>query len=212
MIECRDVSVAYEGTTPIRHLNLLVNPGATAIMGPSGSGKSTLLRLIAGLQSPTSGEVLIGGRHVEVATWNRSSDLRVSSVYQDYRLVSFLTVRENVELAAEVRGLARPSGGEIVHALGRVRLDPELLDRMPRTLSGGQQQRVAIARALLSHSQVIVADEPTGALDTGNTLRVGELLAQLGSEGQTIVVATHDERVAALMGATVQLDDIASSP
>lgn len=204
MLTIDQVSVAYGGIPVLDGVSLEVHPGSTALMGPSGSGKSTLLRIIAGRQVPSAGVVTIGGTAVEYASWRSSGDARIAMVFQDYRLVPFLTVADNIALAAEARG--RLIGDEDIQAaLIRVGLAPELGDRAPTSLSGGEQQRVAIARALVTGAQVLLADEPTGALDATNSRRIGEILRGLGEDGLTVVVATHDESVAAALDRTVRL-------
>lgn len=196
VITLEKVRVKYADATPLDDVNLVLETGTTAIMGPSGSGKSTLLRVISGMQTPTSGVVRIDGITVARASWRSSSDPRVSLIHQDYRLVPFLTIEENLLLAAELRGLRR-SGADAVSALGQVGLAASMRDRLPETLSGGQQQRVAIARSLMAGTSVILADEPTGALDVENTGRVADILTDLGrGAGLTVVVATHDPSVA----------------
>ncbi len=204
MISLDGVTCDYAQCRPLEGVNLDLPTGSTAIMGPSGSGKSTLLRIIAGLQSPTAGVVLIDGSAVRVATWRKAGDPRIAMIYQDYRLVPFLTVEENLRLAGEVR--EREVGdADVGLALERVMLDATFKRRMPPTLSGGEQQRVSIARALVTGATVLAADEPTGALDSDNTRRITEVLAAVGQEGMTVVVATHDPSVAAGMDQTLLL-------
>lgn len=199
MIELCSVTVAYPGFSPLDDVDLRLLPGATAVMGPSGSGKSTLLRLIAGLQAPDEGSATIDGTPVVRASWKTASDPRVSVIHQSYRLVPFLTVKENLHLGAELRN-RRPTSHDVERVLDQVELESVLLERTPAEISGGEQQRVAIARALLTGAKVIVADEPTGALDVTNTRIVADLLATLGEDGGlTVLVATHDPEVAARM-------------
>lgn len=205
MITLDHVTVSYPDSTPLDDVSLTIPPGSTAVMGPSGAGKSTLLRLLAGLQEPDAGHVLLDGTPVAVATWSRSSDPRVAMIHQDYRLVPFLTVRQNLLLAAELRELDR-TDRDVVSALEAVTLSAEHLDRSPTTLSGGQQQRVAIARALLTDATLLLADEPTGALDARSTATVAEALARTGRlPGLTVVVATHDRNVADRMDTCITL-------
>ncbi|WP_433732190.1 ABC transporter ATP-binding protein [Actinoplanes sp. CA-051413] len=164
-------------------------------MGPSGSGKSTLLRILAGLQIPDQGRVSLNGRPLRS---RNGGDARISLIHQDYRLVDFLTVAENLALAAELRAID-VSQTDVANALDRVGLNG-LQERSPATLSGGEQQRVAIARALVSRSRVLLADEPTGALDGENTITVATLLRDISQEHQVaVVVATHDRSVAHMM-------------
>lgn len=190
------VTVRYADATPLNELSLTVGPGSTALMGPSGSGKSTLLRLIAGSQAPSTGVVTIDGTVVKVASWSSAGDSRVALIHQDYRLVPFLTVRQNLLLAAELRGMIRPEA-DVNSILENVRLPASMAGRLPTTLSGGEQQRVSIARALMANASIVLADEPTGALDAENSADITELLASLGrNNGLSVVVATHDASVA----------------
>lgn len=204
MIELLDLTATYRvGTgsvTPLDRVTATIRSGSTALMGPSGSGKSTLLRIIAGVQRPTAGEVVLDG----VARSDRGP--QVAMVYQDYRLVDFLTVGENLQLAAHLRAV--PSSEEAVaSALQAVGLN-DYEKRMPETLSGGEQQRVAIARALVVSAEILLADEPTGALDEQNTLRIARLLRRLADERKIVVlVATHDKRVAEIMENKIVISD-----
>jgi len=176
-------------------IRMVANP--TVLMGPSGSGKSTLLRAIAGLQQPAAGRVLIGGQPVRRATWRSAGDARVALIHQDYRLLPFLSVAENLLLAAETRGVALPSGALPV-ALARVGMGAEFLARRPDTLSGGEQQRIAIARALVCNVEVLLADEPTGALDARTTNLVADALVEIAATTSvSVLIATHDPVVAA---------------
>lgn len=207
MISLEAVTVDYASGRPLHDLNLHLPAGTTAaIMGPSGSGKSTLLRLIAGLQAPTAGRVRIEGTAVTLATWRTASDARVALIHQDHRLVPFLTVADNLLLAAEMRGLRR-SESDAAAVLAEVALPAAMLTRLPLTLSGGEQQRVGIARCLLVDARVILADEPTGALDEDNTTRIADLLVNLGrSKGRVVIVATHDHEVAARFDTCLRLE------
>lgn len=208
VITLDDVTVKYSDSQPIIGLTLEMAAGTTAIVGPSGSGKSTLLRLMSGTQRPTLGRVLIDDVPVANASWRRAGDRRVAMIRQDYRLIPFLTVEQNLMLAAELRGITcRPK--EFNDALGNVALDPSMGSRLPAQLSGGEQQRVAIARMLVTNASVILADEPTGSLDATNTRRVAEMLVDLAkSRGLTVVVATHDPAVANFMDRTVNLENL----
>jgi ABC-type lipoprotein export system ATPase subunit len=206
MITLSRVSVEYgDGAKPLDDVSHTFRTGTTAVTGPSGSGKSTLLRLIAGLQNPTAGTVEIDGEPVGRASWFSAGDPRVSVIYQDYRLVPFLTVAQNLSLAVESRG-AKSTPDQVEAALTRVGLPSSMGDRLPGSMSSGEQQRVAIARALAVGSPVLVADEPTGALDAENTARVTDVLLGLGQNGDlTVIVATHDLSVAERMDQRVNL-------
>lgn len=195
----RDVTVRFTATTPLKGIDFdfSADDYPVAVTGPSGSGKTTLLRVIGGLLSPETGDVLIDDEPVGRPSWRSSGDARIGLIHQDYRLVSFLTVGENLRLAWETRRPGSPSDDDVSGALAQVGLEGIAPDRMPETLSGGEQQRVAIARTLLAGCTVLLADEPTGALDAENTEHVAELLVQLAREhGVAVVVATHDPGVA----------------
>ncbi|MDO5735226.1 MAG: ATP-binding cassette domain-containing protein [Propionibacteriaceae bacterium] len=196
----RDLTVRFSATTPLNGINFdfSAEDYPVAVTGPSGSGKTTLLRVIAGVLPADAGDVLIDGQPVGRPSWRSSGDARIGLIHQDYRLVPFLTVGENLRLAWETRRPGSPSDDDVLQALAQVGLDGISPDRMPETLSGGEQQRVAIARTLLAGCTVLLADEPTGALDAENTGHVAELLTQLAREhGVAVVVATHDLGVAA---------------
>jgi ABC-type lipoprotein export system ATPase subunit len=207
IVQVNDVTVRYNNdATPLLGLVAEFRSGCSAVMGPSGSGKSTLLRVIAGLQTATSGSVLLSGSEVAKATWHQSGDPRVAMVHQDYRLISFLTIADNLRIASETRGLAL-NDQAIAEALDRVGLPSSFASRLPSTLSGGEQQRVAIARALVCRTAIILADEPTGALDAVNSKMVAEVLAAIGqSENTAVIVATHDVTVAESMAVVFQLE------
>lgn len=205
---CDEVSVSYRDgtgqTKPLDGISFRVGEEPVALMGPSGSGKSTLIRVLAGIQSPDSGTVAIDGTPIRHSRRSGNVDERVSVVYQDYRLVDFLTVSENLGLAAELRGIDCDQAA-MDQALNAVGLD-RFGDRPPRTLSGGEQQRVAIARALLLGCRVLLADEPSGALDAENSRVVARLLRGLAEQqGVIVVVATHDPEVAATMPRRIML-------
>lgn len=206
-IDLEEVSVRYQDSSPLRDLSVTFRSGAIGITGPSGSGKSTLLRVISGLQEPTTGGVRIDQEPVKTPSWRSAGDLRVAMIHQDYRLVPFLTVAQNLLLAAETRGID-PDDSDVTTALDRVALPSSMRERLPGTMSGGEQQRVAIARSLMVGASVILADEPTGALDTHNTARVADILADLGrADGLTVLIATHDPQVAAHLDRCYRLSD-----
>jgi putative ABC transport system ATP-binding protein len=183
----------------------------TAVMGPSGCGKSTLLHCAAGLDRPTSGSVFLGRTGVDLAALSESEltvlrRTRVGFVFQAFNLVPALTVRENVTLPLRLAG-ERVDEGRVVDILGRVGL-AERAGHRPAQLSGGQQQRVAIARALITNPEVVVADEPTGALDSNTTRDVLSLLRHtVDATGQTTVMVTHDPIAASYADAVIFLAD-----
>ena len=182
-----------------------------ALQGASGSGKSTLLQLLGGLDRPTAGAILFGGEPLRVQTPAQSAEFRgshVGFVFQAYHLLPDLDALENVQLPAQV--LRRPQAESEQRA--RELLDiVGLCDRMdhrPSELSGGEQQRVAIARALMNKPEIVLADEPTGNLDTGTESEIIDLLKRMHAERQlTLLVATHDETVARAAQRVVQLKD-----
>jgi putative ABC transport system ATP-binding protein len=183
---------------------------AVVVIGPSGCGKSTLLQLMGGLDLPTSGEVWVGDRRIDRTSERARARLRrdhVGFVFQDFHLMDELTAVENVELPALLAGTpsgrARQSAASLLEGVG-------LADRMghrPAELSGGQKQRVAVARALVNHPAVLLADEPTGNLDSAATTDVLRLFERLRAEGQTLVVVTHDQRTAAVADRLVSMRD-----
>lgn len=198
MIELREVVVHYaqgrSAVTPLNGVTASLGPGALALMGPSGSGKSTLLRVVAGLQVPDEGSVVVNGTSLDSAG-NGTGDPRVALVHQDYRLIEFLSVRDNLRLCAELHG-QEIDEATVKRTLGFVGLNG-FGHRQPATLSGGEQQRVAIARSIVSGAEVLLADEPSGALDVDNTKIITDLLIRLSTETELlVVVATHDPSVA----------------
>lgn len=188
-------------TWALRGVNLSISRGEfVAIMGPSGSGKTTLLNIIGLLDKPTKGRVYIDGVDVSVLSSDELARLRnkkIGFVFQQFNLVARMTVYENIELPLIPAGVPPRSRREMVlKALKAVGGENEWLAKKPTQLSGGQQQRVAIARALVNNPEIILADEPTGNLDRASAKIVVETFAKLNTEGQTIVVVTHDPEVA----------------
>jgi putative ABC transport system ATP-binding protein len=170
-------------------------------MGPSGSGKTTLLNLIAGLDRPTSGEVIVCGQDLSRATEGELSRWRaryIGFIFQMYNLIPVLTAYENVELPLTLTSLSRRERDEHVKAALEVVGLAERMDHYPRQLSGGQEQRVAIARAIVTDPSLLVADEPTGDLDAKSAGEILDLMQRLNTEFQkTIVMVTHDPGAAA---------------
>jgi putative ABC transport system ATP-binding protein len=180
------------------------------VMGPSGSGKSTLLYLLGGLDRPTSGQIVVNEQAIETIDENNLARYRrraVGFVFQSFNLVPTLSALENV--AFPLRFARTPRRQRLARAyelLQRVGLS-DRIHHMPTELSGGQQQRVAIARALVNDPQLILADEPTGNLDTASGVAVMELLAELHANGRTVLVVTHDPRMAAFATRTMYMLD-----
>jgi putative ABC transport system ATP-binding protein len=197
-----EVTKRYDdGSQPaVDHISLEVFPGeAMAVMGPSGSGKSTLLNLIAGLDRPTSGTVTVAGEQVDKLGESGLARFRrrhIGMIFQFFNLLDDLTVIDNVLLPAQLAGVprarARARADELLAAL---RID-KYHNSYPARLSGGERQRVAIARALVNRPALLLADEPTGALDTATGEEIGALLLELNRSGQTLVLVTHNPELA----------------
>ncbi|MFB6840413.1 ABC transporter ATP-binding protein [Streptomyces sp. NPDC056361] len=213
LIELSEVGRTYDdGPAALSDLNLRVGRGeALAVLGPSGSGKSTLLNLLAGLDRPSTGRVTVDGRRVDGMTEAASARYRRSTigmVFQFFHLLDDLTVADNVLLPAQLAGMPR------ARAAGRA---AELLEQLgvarhakahPGRLSGGERQRVAVARALMNRPPLLLADEPTGALDSASAADVRALLRELNAAGQTVVLVTHDLALAgACATRTIELVD-----
>jgi putative ABC transport system ATP-binding protein len=215
IVELKNVAKSYQRgsqTTQVLHnLNLTIEQGEfLALMGPSGSGKTTLLNMIAGLDRPTKGEVIVSGKRVdqlssaELAKWRAR---HVGFIFQFYNLLSVLTAERNVEVPLLITKLSGARRKKNVRAALEL---VGLVDRAghkPGELSGGQQQRVAIARALVSDPTLLVCDEPTGDLDRDNAEQVLELLRALNREnGKTIIMVTHDPQAAAHASRQLHMD------
>lgn len=214
LIRLADVVKRYEGAghPAVDDVSLTVGSGeAVAVMGPSGSGKSTLLNLIAGLDKPSSGSVTVAGERVDGMgeTWvARFRRKQVGIIFQFFNLLEDLTVADNVLLPAQLAGMrrrqARARADELLARLGI----EQYRDSYPGRLSGGERQRVAIARALVNSPRLLLADEPTGAVDTATGEEIGRLLLELNREGQTLVLVTHSPELASRYAKrTVQIVD-----
>jgi putative ABC transport system ATP-binding protein len=215
VLELRNVSKTYgEGAAEVHALldiHLVVAAGElVAVMGPSGSGKSTLLTIAGSLEEPTTGEVRIDGNVLGRLNAGQRAQLRrrvIGYVFQDFNLLAGLTALENVTLPLELDGMrlrhARRLGGDVLDALGL----REHADRFPDELSGGERQRVAIARALVGPRHVLLADEPTGALDSATGESVMRMLRQATARGVAAVVVTHDAQLASWADRVIFLRD-----
>ena len=203
LIECRDLTRTYlrgsEKITPLDGLDLDIDAGRfVALMGPSGSGKTTLLNLLAGIDRPTRGTLVIDGKPIHslsrsaLANWRSQA---VGYIFQLYNLVPVLTAYENVELPLLLHPISRKERHRKVSAALDVVGIADRHEHYPRQLSGGQEQRVAIARAIVADPTLILADEPTGDLDRSSATDIMNLMARLNSDlGRTIVMVTHDPK------------------
>ncbi len=180
-----------------------------AIVGRSGSGKTTLLSLMAGLDLPTEGEVLCGGVSTAEAKLEAYRREKVAVIYQNFRLFPLLTVAENVMYPMELRGMkVRDAREKAAELIARVGLPESALNRYPTMLSGGEQQRVAIARALGMETGILLADEPTGNLDTANSENIASLLCDLAhKDGYCVIIVTHDMALASKADCILELRD-----
>jgi putative ABC transport system ATP-binding protein len=216
MISLQDLSKTYE--TPagafnaLRNIDLEITNGEfVAIVGKSGSGKSTLLNMIGGIDRPSSGSLSVGGANIQSLSHNELASWRgrgVGFVFQFFQLLPTLTVAENVMLPMDFAGMlphnARRARAE--QLLERVGVADQA-DKLPSALSGGQQQRVAIARALANDPPLILADEPTGNLDSETSAAIFTLFGQLAADGKTLLVVTHDPAAAMVVSRTVTIVD-----
>ena len=214
MIELRNVcytyQTQYQKVEALKGISHTFDPGLVhAIVGKSGSGKTTLLSLMAGLDLPTQGEVLCGGvstARIKLEAYRRE---QVAVIYQNFRLFPLLTAAENVMYPMELRGIkAREARERAARLIARVGLPETILDRYPAMISGGEQQRVAIARALGMDTRILLADEPTGNLDTANGENIFAILRALAhEEGYCVVIVTHNLELAAQADQVLELRD-----
>ncbi|MCH0565202.1 MULTISPECIES: ABC transporter ATP-binding protein [unclassified Streptomyces] len=211
-VRLRGVSKTYgtaEATVhALRGVDLDIEPGElVVVLGPSGSGKTTLLNLIGGIESADAGRLTVAGEELTERQPARLADFRrqhIGFVFQFFNLVSTLTARENVEVIVELTGRGdRRRAAELLTAVGL----SDRMDHFPAQLSGGQQQRVAIARALVTDPDLLLADEPTGALDTATGRAILELVQRSNREGRTVLMVTHNAGIAAMAHRVVHMRD-----
>ena len=215
LITLKNVKKTYqtrgEAVEALKGISLeIVRGESVAVMGQSGSGKSTLLSIIGGLSHPTEGTVEIAGIDVYGLAMERRADFRlhqIGFVFQQFQLIPYLSALENIMLPlVTARGSARQKKAQAIQALERVGIRREM-DRLPGQLSGGEQERVAIARALVNEPPVILADEPTGSLDTRTGTEIMELFRAINEAGQTLLMVTHNPVNTAYMQRTIIMRD-----
>lgn len=215
LVEIRDVSKIYNpGENEVRaldHVSLTIERGEyVAIIGQSGSGKSTLMNMIGCLDVPTEGTYILNGEDVSGLSDDALSDIRnreIGFIFQGFNLIANLTARENVELPLIYRGVPQKERHMLSQrALEKVGLENRM-DHRPSEMSGGQQQRVAIARAIAQAPPVILADEPTGNLDSGSSREIIGILRELYDEGRTVILITHDNDIAAQAKRVIRIKD-----
>jgi len=215
LIEIRDMCKIYNpGENEVRaldHVDLRIDKNEfVAIIGQSGSGKSTLMNMLGCLDVPTSGTYILNGQDVSGLTDDDLSDIRnreIGFIFQGFNLIAGLTALENVELPLIYRGVARKERIRLAQiALEKVGLKARM-EHKPSEMSGGQQQRVAIARAIAQAPPVILADEPTGNLDSGSTREIMEILKGLHREGRTVILITHDNDIASKARRIIRIMD-----
>lgn len=215
MIELKNIARIFRTedieTTALNNISCTIEAGEfVAIMGPSGCGKSTLLSILGMLDTPTEGEFIFAGKDIANYSEKQLSQLRKSSigfVFQSFNLIDELSVYENVELPLKYQNISRRERKQRVDAiLKRVAIDHRA-DHLPQQLSGGQQQRVAVARALVINPKLILADEPTGNLDSTNGEEVMAMLRELNRDGTTVIMVTHSDKEGAYADRLVRLLD-----
>lgn len=214
MIHLSDINKTYPGAVPLhvlKGINLDIDKGElVSIMGASGSGKSTLLNILGILDSYDSGEYILDGTLIKDLSENRAAELRnklIGFVFQSFNLINYKDAMENVALPLFYQGVPRRKRNKMaLEQLDRMGLR-EWSHHLPSELSGGQKQRVAIARALITNPAIILADEPTGALDSKTSVEVMKIFRQLNDEGMTTVIVTHDPNVGAQTNRIIRISD-----
>ena len=212
MIEIRNVEKSYGTLRVLQGINLTIeNSKVVTIVGPSGAGKSTLLHLIGTLDRPDSGEIVIDGTHLGKLGDDQLSEFRnrhIGFVYQFHHLLPEFTAAENVALPAMIAGKSKREALQHAHELLDFLKLKERAEHKPSQLSGGEQQRVAVARALMNNPELILADEPSGNLDTDNAKKLHQLFFDLRDQfHQTFIIVTHNEELASLSDRKIQLQD-----
>ncbi|UYF43825.1 ABC transporter ATP-binding protein [Aliarcobacter cryaerophilus] len=203
MIKVKNLTHYYNNDKALENINLEINKGEfICLVGESGSGKSTLLSIISTLLKPTKGELFFENlNYKNIKDIDDFRKTNIGFIFQFHYLINYLTVKENIKLANE-----KATENEIYNLLKILRID-NLSNKYPNEISGGQRQRVAIARALINKPKVIIADEPTGNLDSKNSLNVFEIFKKLSQEQVTIIVATHDKNLAQIANKIYEVKD-----
>ena len=203
MIKIKNLTHYYNKDKALDNINLEINNSEfICFIGESGSGKSTLLSILSTLLKPTSGDVYFNNlNYKDIQNIDKFRKENIGFIFQFHYLINYLTVKENIKLANK-----KAKDEEIKTLLSTLGIE-NLIDKYPNEISGGQRQRVAIARALINNPKVIFADEPTGNLDSNNSLKVFELFKELSKKGTTIIVATHDKNLAQMANKIYELKD-----
>jgi putative ABC transport system ATP-binding protein len=215
LIQFADVSKVYHlesgDLTALNHITLDINDGEfVALMGPSGSGKSTMMNQLGILDIPTTGEIFIAGKNVAHMTNLERTHMRrdvIGYVFQKFYLIPLLSAYENVEYPLILKYKKRDTTGRATAVLRSVGFDEDMSAHRPNQLSGGQQQRVAIARALVNDPKILLCDEPTGNLDRKTGFQIMDILVDLNKQGKTVILVTHDPKIAEYAHRTIQLED-----
>ena len=210
-IELKHIDKFYGDNHVLRDINLVIEDGDfMTLLGPSGCGKTTTLRVVSGLEKPQNGIMTIDGEEMinaDLAYYAEPSKRGLNLVFQSYALWPHMTVRENISFGLKIQKLPKEEiEKRLKDSLRMMRIE-EYIDRYPNELSGGQQQRVAIARAIATHPSIIMADEPTGALDSKTGKHVLEILHSLHEDGTTVILITHDNGIAATAERIIRLAD-----
>jgi putative ABC transport system ATP-binding protein len=215
LIRLSDVTKVYHlesgDVTALDHVSVDIKENEfVAIMGPSGSGKSTMMNQLGILDVPTSGELFIAGKNVATMTNLERTHMRrdiIGYIFQNFYLIPLLSAYENVEYPLILKYKRRDTSGKAADVLKSVGFDEKLSAHRPAQLSGGQQQRVAIARALVNDPKILLCDEPTGNLDRKTGFQIMDVLTGLHKEGKTVILVTHDPKIAEYAHRTIQLED-----
>ena len=211
IISINDLSVYFNKKKALNNVTMDFYPNEiTALIGPSGSGKSTLMNMLGCLDTPTSGKYVLDGQDVASMTDNQLADVRnkeIGFIFQGFNLISNLDAVGNVELPLVYRGVSKNERKQLaMEALKSVGLEDRMKHK-PNEMSGGQQQRVAVARAVAAKPPIILADEPTGNLDTKSTQEIMEILKELHRSGRTVIIITHDEEIASQTHRVIRILD-----